>query len=81
MLKFYKIVLVAVCLISAGQVNVQFIKNTKEETVVNWQNQSPKDGIYGTDMHKAYDLLKGKKSKKVTVALIGSGINTSQLSG
>ncbi|KAA6320398.1 hypothetical protein EZS27_029824, partial [termite gut metagenome] len=75
MLKCYKIVFVAVCLISTGQVNAQFIKNTKKETVINWQNQPPKDGIYGADIYKAYDLLKDRKSKKVTVALIGSGID------
>lgn len=33
-------------------------------------------GFYGISLDKAYDLLKGKKSKKVLVAVIDSGIDT-----
>lgn len=35
-----------------------------------------KDGYYGISMDKAYDLVKGKKSQTVVVAVIDSGIDT-----
>lgn len=35
-----------------------------------------KDGIYGISLDKAYDFLKGKKSKTVLVAVIDSGVDT-----
>jgi subtilisin family serine protease len=35
-------------------------------------------GYYGISLNKAYDLLKGKKSKTVVVAVIDSGIDTLQ---
>jgi subtilisin family serine protease len=34
------------------------------------------DGYYGISLAKAYDLLKGKKSKPVIVAIIDSGVDT-----
>lgn len=34
------------------------------------------DGIYGISLDKAYDFLKGKKSKTVLVAVIDSGVDT-----
>lgn len=73
----YQYVLALVFLLCTGQLHAQFIKNSKKETLNNWQNLSPeKDGIYGADVNGAYDFLKGKKSKKkVTVALIGTGID------
>lgn len=35
-----------------------------------------KDGVYGISVDKAYDFLKGKKSKTVLVAVIDSGVDT-----
>lgn len=35
-----------------------------------------KDGYYGIALDKAYELLKGKKSKTVLVAIIDSGVDT-----
>ncbi|MBC8035274.1 MAG: S8 family peptidase [Chitinophagaceae bacterium] len=35
-----------------------------------------KDGVYGISLQKAYDLLKGKKSNTIIVAVIDSGIDT-----
>ncbi len=35
-----------------------------------------KDGVYGISLQKAYDFVKGKKSKTVIVAVIDSGIDT-----
>src|SRR4249920_484963 len=35
-----------------------------------------KDGYYGVNVDKAYEFLKGKKSKAVLVAIIDSGVDT-----
>lgn len=35
-----------------------------------------KDGVYGISIDKAYDFVKGKKSKTIIVAVIDSGIDT-----
>lgn len=62
---------------SLPQAKAQFMKNAKKESTINWQNQSfEQDGVYGAEVNKAYELLKGKKpKKKVLVALIGPGID------
>ncbi len=45
----------------------------------NWhQLDLQADGYYGISLNKAYELLKGKKSKTVVVATIDSGIDTLQ---
>jgi cell wall-associated protease len=54
----------------------------KKDTVVkedpkNWhQLDQGTTGYYGISLNKAYDLLKGKKSRTVVVAVIDSGIDT-----
>jgi cell wall-associated protease len=46
----------------------------------NWHQLDLKtDGYYGISLNKAYELLKGKKSKTVVVATIDSGIDTAQI--
>jgi cell wall-associated protease len=56
--------------------------NIKKDTIVkeepkNWhQLDKSTTGYYGVSLDKAYDLLKGKKSKQVVVAVIDSGIDT-----
>lgn len=44
---------------------------------MDWYNCSfDKDGVYGAEVNKAYDFLKGKKIKKrPVVALIGAGMD------
>lgn len=45
----------------------------------NWHQLDLKaDGYYGISLNKAYQLLKGKKSKTVLVATIDSGVDTLQ---
>lgn len=47
----------------------------KEE--INWYLKSPKkDKVYGTAANEAYDILTGKKSIPVIVAVIDSGVET-----
>nr|WP_068893415.1 S8 family serine peptidase [Pedobacter panaciterrae] len=42
----------------------------------NWHLLSfDKDSVYGTEVNKAYELLKGKSSKKVIVAVIDAGVD------
>ena len=49
----------------------------KKQSDLDWYNCSfDKDGVYGAEVNKAYDFLKGKKMKKrPVVALIGSGMD------
>ncbi|MBA2563777.1 MAG: peptidase S8 and S53 subtilisin kexin sedolisin, partial [Chitinophagaceae bacterium] len=49
----------------------------KEEVPKNWhQLDNAETGYYGISLNKAYQLVKGKKSKTVVVAVIDSGIDT-----
>lgn len=48
------------------------------QQIPDWQNKDLKtDSLFGISTHKAYDLLKGKKSHTVTVAVIDAGVDTS----
>lgn len=57
--------------------SAQFIKSKTTETKINWQNLSFEiDGVYGSGITKAQELLKNRKAKKeVVVAIIGPGID------
>lgn len=45
--------------------------------IPNWQNKDPKtDNLFGISTDKAYQLLKGKKSTPVIVAVIDAGVDT-----
>ncbi len=51
----------------------------KKETPHDWhQLDKAETGYYGISLDKAYQFLKNKKSKTVTVAVIDSGIDTTQ---
>jgi len=48
----------------------------KEDVKPNWQNLDlKKDGVFGISTEKAYDLVKGKKSVPVVVAVIDGGVD------
>ena len=49
----------------------------KKQSDLDWYNCSfDQDGVYGAEVNKAYDFLKGKKIKKrPVVALIGTGLD------
>jgi cell wall-associated protease len=81
-MKTYKHLLVAflfaltIPFVSVAQETVKKDLKEKEE-VNNWyQLDKTESGYYGISLNKAYDLLKGKKSKQVVVAVIDSGIDT-----
>lgn len=59
-------------------VNIASAQNAVKEIPHGWHLMNKlKDGYYGIDVEKAYsELLKGKKSVPVTVAVIDSGIDT-----
>lgn len=69
--------LLLMMLVVFQQANAQFVKNKTKKTPQNWQNLSfEKDSIYGAEVDKAYNFLKGKTpQKKVIVALIGTGVD------
>ena len=57
---------------------VSFAQSTEDESpVANWQNLDLKsDGVFGISTEKAYkDILKGKKSSPIIVAVIDGGID------
>lgn len=57
--------------------NAQLVQKKAKEKVADWYNLSfDKDGVYGIEVNKAYDFLKGKTmKKKPIVAVIGHGMD------
>ncbi|MBI1342657.1 MAG: S8 family serine peptidase [Terrimonas sp.] len=52
-------------------------KDKKEEIPNGWYlKDKQKDGLDGISLDKAYDFVKGKKSKTILVAVIDSGVDT-----
>ena len=78
MKKYFLLLLVC---IGIGKVNAQLVKQDnqaqKKQADLDWYNCSfDKDGVYGVEVNKAYEFLKGKKIKKrPVVALIGTGLD------
>lgn len=59
------------------QATAQKTPKTNQEAPDNWHLLDPATtGFNGISLDKAYELLKGKKSQTVTVAVIDSGIDT-----
>ncbi|GAB3923586.1 S8 family peptidase [Mucilaginibacter myungsuensis] len=67
-------------LFASINVNAQFVPAPPPKpSPQNWHALDlTTDGYYGVSLAKAYALLKGKKSKPVTVAVIDSGVDTLQ---
>lgn len=78
MKKYFLLLLLCV---GALAVNAQLIKQNatvqKKQLDLDWYNCSfDKDGVYGVEVNKAYEFLRGKKIKKrPIVALIGTGLD------
>ena len=54
-----------------------FAQNMEPEVPKGWHTKDKsKDGVYGISLDKAYEMVKGKKSQTVVVAVIDSGIDT-----
>ncbi|MBA2745093.1 MAG: S8 family serine peptidase [Flavisolibacter sp.] len=53
-----------------------FAQGSKKSAGNNWHLKDRKDGYYGISLDKAYELVKGKKSETIIVAVIDSGIDT-----
>lgn len=78
MKKYFLLLMASVCISAAeAQLVKQNELGKKKQSDLDWYNCSfDKDGVYGAEVNKAYDFLKGKKIKKrPVVALIGSGID------
>jgi len=66
----------ALVILTAGPIAAQGTSQ-KTETPKGWHLlDKNKDGFYGISLQGAYDLVKGKKSTTVVVAVIDSGIDT-----
>ena len=78
MKKYFLLVVLGLCMSMA---NAQLIKQgnqtPKTQLDLDWYNCSfSEDGVYGAEVNKAHEFLKGKKlKKKPIVALIGTGID------
>lgn len=78
MKKYFLLLMTSACI---SVVDAQVIKQNeqvqKKQSDLDWYNCSfDKDGVYGAEVNKAYDFLKGKKMKKrPVVALIGAGMD------
>ena len=63
--------------VASAQLIKQESQSQKKQSDLDWYNCSfEEDGVYGAEINKAYEFLKGKKIKKrPIVALIGSGLD------
>lgn len=86
MIKFAKQFILSVLFLSLIT-TVTFAQTEVKEDLGSTKTETPKDwhlldrnktGHYGISLDKAYDFLKGRKSKQVIVAVIDSGIDTLQ---
>lgn len=74
------LLLLGLC-VCVGMANAQLIKQgnqtSKKQADLDWYNCSfSEDGVYGAEVNKAHEFLKGKKLKKrPVVALVGTGID------
>lgn len=72
-MKFYKKIAVFGLLFPIGILQAQ---NKKDAVKPNWQNLDlNRDGVFGISTERAYELVKGKKSTPVVVAVIDGGID------
>lgn len=64
-------------ILSVGTTFGQGTAVSNKELAKGWHlGDREKDGVYGISLDKAYEFVKGKKSKTVVVAVIDSGIDT-----
>lgn len=77
MKKYFLLLMASACINVADAQLIKQNEEQKKQADLDWYNCSfDKDGVYGAEVNKAYDFLKGKKIKKrPVVALIGSGMD------
>ena len=78
MKKYFLLLLASACIsVADAQLVKQDDQTGRKQSDLDWYNCSfDVDGVYGAEVNKAYDFLKGKKMKKrPVVALIGSGLD------
>ena len=73
MKKYFLLLMASACISVADAQLIKQNEEQKKQADLDWYNCSfDKDGVYGAEVNKAYDFLKGKKIKKrPVVALIG----------
>lgn len=78
MKKYFLLLMASACIsVADAQLVKQGDQTGRKQSDLDWYNCSfDVDGVYGAEVNKAYDFLKGKKMKKrPVVALIGSGLD------
>ena len=77
MKKYFLLLMASACISVADAQLIKQNEEQKKQADLDWYNCSfDQDGVYGAEVNKAYDFLKGKKIKKrPVVALIGTGLD------
>lgn len=78
MKKYFLLLMASACIsVANAQLVKQNDQSEKKQSDLDWYNCSfDQDCVYGAEVNKAYDFLKGKKVKKrPVVALIGTGVD------
>lgn len=78
MKKYFLLLMASACIsVANAQLVKQNDQSEKKQSDLDWYNCSfDQDSVYGAEVNKAYDFLKGKKVKKrPVVALIGTGVD------
>ena len=76
MKKYFLLLMASACISVADAQLIKQNEEQKKQADLDWYNCSfDKDGVYGAEVNKAYDFLKGKIKKRPVVALIGSGMD------
>jgi len=72
-----KSLLVLIAFLFVGNISLMAQGTSIKELPKGWHLlDEDKDGFFGISLDKAYDFVKGKKSKTIVVAVIDSGIDT-----
>ncbi|WP_316747891.1 S8 family serine peptidase [Pedobacter gandavensis] len=76
-MKKITVVFSAILCVAAFHVNAQLVKQSPKQKMLDWQFSAfDKDGVYGAEINKAYDFLKGKQpKKKPIIAMVGYGLD------
>ena len=77
MKKYFLLLMASACIrVADAQAVKQNEQEQKKQSDLDWYNCSfDKDGVYGAEVNKAYDFLKGKKIKKWLIKKIKKGID------
>ncbi|MCX2452199.1 S8 family serine peptidase [Pedobacter sp. PLR] len=76
-MKKVTVVFSGILCVVAFHVNGQLVKPSPKQKILDWQFSAfDQDGVYGAEVNKAYEFLKGKQpKKKPIIAMVGYGLD------